>query len=144
MGFAKAGKNLRRDHRYRTKPEKSGAGPISSIPVVEVISVVIAAAFWGPFLANSPILRGDSLRLGRWFAVGKHPTLGHIPDPVTEGTLVYCPSGGRFQVVIRCFLGVRAGPRKTSESRPKVDPNPASRLGGMGCDALLSGLGVAL
>ncbi len=34
---------MRRDHRYRTKPEKSGVGFISLIPVVEVISVVIAA-----------------------------------------------------------------------------------------------------
>ncbi len=36
--------NLHRDNRYRTKPDKSGAGPISAIPVVEVISVVIPAA----------------------------------------------------------------------------------------------------
>ena len=35
---------VRRDHRYRTKPEKPSAGPISAIPVVEVISVVIPAA----------------------------------------------------------------------------------------------------
>jgi hypothetical protein len=35
---------LRWDHRYRTQAEKSGAGPISAIPVVEVISVVIPAA----------------------------------------------------------------------------------------------------
>ncbi len=27
---------LRRDHRYRTKSEKSAAGPTSAIPVVEV------------------------------------------------------------------------------------------------------------
>ncbi len=40
----KAGRNLRRDHRHRAKPEKSGAGPISVMPVVEVISVVIPAA----------------------------------------------------------------------------------------------------
>ncbi len=39
-----AGKNLGRDHRCRTKPEKSGAGSISAVPVVEVISVVIPAA----------------------------------------------------------------------------------------------------
>ncbi len=41
-----AGKNMRRDLRYRTKPEKSGGGPISAIPVVEVISVVFPAAEW--------------------------------------------------------------------------------------------------
>ncbi len=39
-----AGKNLRRDHRRRTRAEKPGAGPIFSIPVVEAISVVMAAA----------------------------------------------------------------------------------------------------
>jgi hypothetical protein len=42
-GAAKAGKNLRRDHRYRTTPQKSGAGPISAIPVEEVLSVVTPA-----------------------------------------------------------------------------------------------------
>ncbi len=36
------------NHRYRTKPDKSGAGSISAIPVVEVISVVISAADLGP------------------------------------------------------------------------------------------------
>jgi hypothetical protein len=41
---AKAGKNLGRDHRYRTTPENPGAGPISAIPVVDVLSVVTPAA----------------------------------------------------------------------------------------------------
>ncbi len=40
----KAGKNLHRDHRYLTKSEKTGARPISEVPVVEVRSVVTAAA----------------------------------------------------------------------------------------------------
>ena len=39
----KAGGNLCRHHWFRTKPETSGAGPIGSIPVVEVVSEVIAA-----------------------------------------------------------------------------------------------------
>ncbi len=41
---ALAGESLRRDHRYHTKPEKPGSGPISTIPVVEVMSVVLSAA----------------------------------------------------------------------------------------------------
>ncbi len=44
---------LRRDHRYRTKPDKSGAGPIISIQVVEVISVVIAATEFKGFGPSS-------------------------------------------------------------------------------------------
>ncbi len=50
----KAGKNLRRDHRYRTKPKKAGAGPISAIPVVE------AQLYLRPFLFCScpPLPRG--------------------------------------------------------------------------------------
>ncbi len=50
----KAGSNLRRDHLNRTKSDKSGAGPISAIPVVEVIWGVLPAA---EFYYRRPIIR---------------------------------------------------------------------------------------
>ncbi len=46
------------------------------------------------------------------------PSIGHIPDPVTKGTLVYCPSGGRILVVVRCLFAVRAGEAGPKPEKP--------------------------
>ena len=69
-----------------TKPEKPGAGPISSIPVVEVISVVIAATelHLGMDYYNFRVWRG-----------GRNPPAGEPPGGVlgaatpSEGSVGY-------------------------------------------------------
>ena len=87
----------RRDHQNRTKDDKSGAGPTSSIPVVKVISVVTPAAE----LLRKQLLRECSVR--SWELARRtscSDTRRSVDVATTHAAVISgCPPGGPVGVV---------------------------------------------
>jgi hypothetical protein len=142
--FAGDGKNQRGDHRYLTKPEKSSAGPISTIPVVEVISEVTPAADCKG-LKRRAAVGSDRVGIRKNQATGSSPThptfwvsrtpgagqtqkIGHFR---VRGGYVLLVGAGRCRTVrqqICCGLKGRAGVVADRVGLRKTEPPDLRQL----------------